>query len=39
VLVDVGKQHSDGAPVTQVRWRLSVLPLLDPADLLAAACA
>lgn len=36
VLVDIGKQHSDGAPVTQVRWRLSVLALLDPDDILAA---
>lgn len=39
VVVDVGKQHSDGAPVTQVRWRLSVIRFLDPTDLIAASCA
>lgn len=33
VVLDVGKQHGDGAPVTQVRWKLSVLPLLAPRDL------
>lgn len=36
VVLDVGKHHGDGAPVTQVRWKLSVLPLLAPDDLLAA---
>ena len=28
VIVDVGKRHTDGAPVTQLRWRSSVIPLL-----------
>ncbi|MCD9046879.1 hypothetical protein [Luteimonas sp. MHLX1A] len=35
VVLDVGKQHGDGAPVTQLRWRVSVLGLLRPNDLLA----
>lgn len=34
VLLDVGKQHTDGSPITQLRWKMSVLPLLEPNDLL-----
>lgn len=37
VVLDVGKHHGDGAPVTQLRWKLSVLTLLAPDDLLACA--
>src|SRR5690625_1525513 len=37
VLLDVGKHHGDGTPVTQLRWKLSILSVLDPADMLAAA--
>lgn len=34
VVLDVGKQHGDGAPVTQLRWRVSALAFLRPDDLL-----
>ncbi len=34
VILDVGKHHSDGAPVTQLRWTMGVLSKLDPGDLL-----
>lgn len=35
VVLDVGKHHGDGAPVTQLRWTVGVLSKLDPGDLLS----
>lgn len=33
VMVDVGKRHGSGVPVTQLRWRQTVLSVLSPNDL------
>jgi len=35
VILDVGKSHGDGSPVTQVRWTVGVLAALDPGDMFA----
>lgn len=37
VVLDVGKHHGNGTPVTQLRWKLTILSVLDPADMLAPA--
>lgn len=33
VLLDTGKNHSDGAPVQQLKWKESVIPLLEKLEL------
>jgi hypothetical protein len=36
VVLDVGKQHSDGTPIRQVKWATSILDHLQPSDARAA---